>query len=68
MLADVKDVAEMLKCSKRHVLRMSKDGRIPSPVKLGALTRWRRAGIELWIKNAGATKTDGNTSSKAVSA
>ena len=54
-LLDVQTVAEMLGCSPRHVYRLSDSGRCPSPVKLGALVRWRRntgdpaTGIEDWI-------------------
>jgi excisionase family DNA binding protein len=48
-LLDVQAVAEMLGCSTRHVYRLSDAGRMPAPVKLGALVRWNRAEIEAWI-------------------
>jgi len=54
-LLDVKSVADLLGCSPRHVYRMADAGRMPRPVKLGALVRWRRCtgdpatGIEDWI-------------------
>jgi len=48
-LLDVAAVAEMLGCSQRHVYRLSDAGRMPAPVKLGALVRWNRAAVESWI-------------------
>lgn len=51
-LLDVQAVAEMLGCSTRHVYRLSDAGRMPAPVKLGALVRWRATGpgsIAEWI-------------------
>jgi excisionase family DNA binding protein len=48
-LLTVESVAEMLACSTRHVRRLADGGRMPAPVRLGALIRWRRADIEEWI-------------------
>ena len=48
-LLDVQSVAELLGCSPRHVYRLSDAGRMPASVKLGALVRWNRAAVELWI-------------------
>jgi excisionase family DNA binding protein len=48
-LLDVRAVAEMLDCSQRHVYRLSDAGRMPAPIKLGALVRWNRAAVESWI-------------------
>lgn len=45
----VHQVAQMLNCSVRHVYRLSDTGRMPSPVRLGALVRWNRTSIETWI-------------------
>jgi len=42
-------VAEMLGVSTRSVWRMVSAGEIPSPVKVGGLTKWRRADIEATI-------------------
>ena len=50
-LLDVNDVAKMLRCSPRTVCRLSDCGRIPHPVKLGALVRWRQEAMEEWISN-----------------
>ena len=48
-LLDVRGVAEMLGCSTRHIYRLSDAGRMPSPVKLGSLVRWRANAINEWI-------------------
>ena len=48
-LLDVHEVAHLLGCSDRHIYRLADAGRIPSPVKLGALVRWNRSVIELWL-------------------
>ena len=53
VLLDVRAVSELLgSCSTRHVYRLADAGRMPRPVKLGSLVRWRRAELEAWI-NAG---------------
>ena len=48
-LLDVQAVAEMLNCSTRHVYRLADAGRIPAPIKLGALVRWSASAIREWI-------------------
>jgi excisionase family DNA binding protein len=48
-LIDVRAVAALLGCSTRHIYRLTDAGRMPTPVRLGALIRWRRAEIEEWI-------------------
>ena len=48
-LLDVQAVATLLGCSPRTVYRLSDSGKMPSPVKLGALIRWNRAAVEEWI-------------------
>jgi excisionase family DNA binding protein len=48
-LLDVKAVAAPLICSTRHVYRLSDGGRMPPPVKLGTLVRWRRQDLDTWI-------------------
>jgi excisionase family DNA binding protein len=48
-LLDVRAVAALLDCSPRHVYRLSDAGRMPAPVRLGALVRWRRHDLDAWI-------------------
>ena len=49
-LLGVNDVAKLLDCSPRHVYRLADGGRMPKPLKLGALVRWRRAEIDAWVE------------------
>jgi excisionase family DNA binding protein len=48
-LIDVQSVAALLSCSTRHVYRLADAGRMPPPVKLGALVRWPRIAVEQWL-------------------
>lgn len=48
-LLDVRGVATLLNCSARHVYRMADAGKLPAPVRVGALVRWNRAALETWI-------------------
>jgi len=48
-MLSVDDVAAMLNCSARHVYRLADMGRMPRPVKLGALVRWSRSAVLDWI-------------------
>ncbi len=48
-LLDVAAVAELLHCSRRHVYRMADAGKMPPPVKLGALVRWDKDILMRWI-------------------
>jgi excisionase family DNA binding protein len=49
VMLDVVDVAEMLHCSRRHIYRLSDSGRMPPPLRLGALVRWDRDVLMRWI-------------------
>jgi excisionase family DNA binding protein len=48
-LLDVRAVAQLLDCSPRHVYRLADAGRMPPPVRLGALVRWRRQELLDWL-------------------
>jgi excisionase family DNA binding protein len=48
-LLDVQAVAALLDCSPRHVYRLADAGRMPAPVRLGALVRWRRQDLDAWL-------------------
>jgi excisionase family DNA binding protein len=48
-LLDVRAVAHMLGASTRHVYRLSDAGRMPAPVRIGALVRWPRWIVLDWI-------------------
>jgi len=49
-LLDVKAVATICDCSPRHVYRLADSGKMPSPIKLGALVRWSADSIHAWIE------------------
>ncbi len=57
-LLDVQAVADLLCCSTRHVYRLADAGRMPRPVRLGALVRWSRDQILAWIAD-GCPRCDG---------
>jgi predicted DNA-binding transcriptional regulator AlpA len=46
---DARDLAQRLKCSVRHIWRMSDAGKLPPAIRLGAVVRWDAAVIEAWI-------------------
>jgi len=48
LLIDVKAVATILNCSARHVYRLRDAGKMPAPIRVGKLVRWRKDTIEQW--------------------
>ena len=59
-LLDVRAVAALLDCSPRHVYRLADAGRMPAPVRIGALVRWRRTDLDAWLAaGCPATGRDG---------
>ncbi len=42
-------VAVQLRCSRRHLERLLASHRIPAPVRIGRLVRWRADEIVAWI-------------------
>lgn len=50
-LLDAVQVANLLNCSKRHVFRLADSGKMPRPVRLGSLVRWRRVSLIAWISD-----------------
>ncbi|MBK9118008.1 MAG: excisionase family DNA-binding protein [Phycisphaerales bacterium] len=48
-LLDVAGVAALLGCSKPHVRRLADARRMPAPLRVGALVRWRAGDIQEWI-------------------
>ena len=49
LLIDVNQLAGLLRCSARHIWRLSDRGKMPRPCKIGALCRWDRAAVERWV-------------------
>lgn len=48
-LLSTRDVSRLLDCSVRHVRRLADSRRMPSPVRLGTLLRWRKSEIQAWV-------------------
>lgn len=48
-LLDVKQTAKLLNTSARTVYRLTVAGKMPRPLKLGALVRWRAGELRFWI-------------------
>ncbi|MDA0284585.1 MAG: helix-turn-helix domain-containing protein [Planctomycetota bacterium] len=48
-LMNVEDLSALLSCSSRSIRRMADSGRMPRPVRLGSLVRWRRSDIDAWV-------------------
>jgi excisionase family DNA binding protein len=48
-LLDVGAVAELLNCSPQHVRRLADAGRMPRPLRIGSLCRWRRTDLDAWL-------------------
>jgi len=59
LMLDVQTVAKLLKCSGRHVYRLSDSDRMPRPLKIGSLVRWRRDDIRQWIDDGCPSKRSG---------
>ncbi|MHC4063184.1 MAG: helix-turn-helix transcriptional regulator [Planctomycetota bacterium] len=49
-LIDVKQVAKELQCSVRQVWRLVASAKIPPPLRIGGMRRWRASDIQSWIK------------------
>lgn len=49
LLMSTAQVASALNTSRTTVWRMTKTGKLPAPVKLGASTRYRRSDIEKFV-------------------
>ena len=64
-LLDVDAVASLLGCSPRHVHRLVASGRMPQPMKLGALARWSRPVVQSWIDGGCLPSCDVTTGGKS---
>lgn len=50
-LLNVREVAALLDLSPRTVWRWSDSGRMPRPVRLSSLAKWRMRELREWIDN-----------------
>lgn len=46
----IHEIASALRCSARHVRRLTAKGEFPKPLKIGRLRRWHRSAFEAWLK------------------
>lgn len=47
-----RDVAAIIGCSRTNVWMMVRDGRLPPPLKLGRMARWRPSAVWAAIQRA----------------
>lgn len=50
LLIPADKVAELMAISKRTLWRLLSAGKLPEPVRLGSVVRWKRDEIEEWIE------------------
>ena len=53
LLLNVDELARFLSISRRSVWRMVSAQELPSPIRLGRATRWRRLEIEEFVEGLG---------------
>lgn len=46
------ELATLLRCSCRHLLRMESSGQFPAPILVGSLRRWRETDIRDWLSGS----------------
>ena len=49
-LLSVRELANRMKVSTRHVWSLLSSGRLPEPVRVGRSVRWRADDIDQWIR------------------
>lgn len=52
-LLTVKEVAQRVKCTPKHIYAMIKRGKFPPQVKIGGSSRWRSSELKAWFENLG---------------
>ncbi|WP_367180509.1 helix-turn-helix transcriptional regulator [uncultured Ruegeria sp.] len=45
----VREVADLFSCGVSTVWRLSKNGHMPAPMKIGGMARWRATDIQKWV-------------------
>jgi excisionase family DNA binding protein len=50
LLVTCDGLARLLKVSKRTLMRLRSTGKLPRPVQLGRLVRWRTAEVREWVE------------------
>ena len=49
VMITARQLAVLLQVSTRQVWRMLSAGRVPKPIRVGGIVRWRMAEVENWI-------------------
>lgn len=49
LLIDTREVAKLLKLSSKTIFVMSRDGRMPPPIKIGSAVRWGYDALKKWV-------------------
>ena len=64
IMLTIKGVAILLACSPRTIYRLTDEGRIPRPVRIGGMIRWPRESFEQWITDGCPVPTEGKVRRK----
>ena len=56
LLISADELARLLDCSATHIWRMHSGGKLPKPVKIGRLTRWREAEVSAWVETGAPSR------------
>jgi len=51
-LLDINTVAALFGCSRQHVRNLFLGGKMPRPIRLGWLIRWRRSELMGWLASS----------------
>ncbi len=51
VVVTARQLAIMLQVSKRTLFRMRSAGRLPAPLRVGGVVRWRLQDVQNWIAN-----------------
>ena len=45
----VDELAQLLRCSPKHVRRLARDGEVPGAMRCGRLVRFAKAAVDRWL-------------------
>ena len=60
-LLDYREVGLRLRVCRTQIWRMINDGRLPEPLRVGRLRRWRESDIDTWIRDLTAAQANGDS-------
>lgn len=50
LLLTAQEVVQMLSVSKSTLWRMRDSGKLPAPIRVGGIVRWRASDIQRWVE------------------